>query len=49
MDGQADKEITLYINSPGGDCESGLALYDAIRMTSPTHFSAVLPAAKKPR
>lgn len=33
MDGQADKEITLYINSPGGDCESGLALYDAIRMT----------------
>lgn len=27
-----DEEITLYIDSPGGDCESGLALYDAIRM-----------------
>lgn len=34
MDSQAhDKEITLYINSPGGDCENGLALYDAIRIT----------------
>ncbi|MGN0623006.1 MAG: ClpP family protease [Oscillospiraceae bacterium] len=33
LDSQApDEEITLYIDSPGGDCESGLALYDAIRM-----------------
>ena len=25
-----DKEITLYINSPGGDVTSGLALYDCL-------------------
>lgn len=32
MDSKEDSEVTLYINSPGGDCESGLALYDAIRI-----------------
>ena len=26
------EEITLYINSPGGEINSGMALYDAIRM-----------------
>ena len=27
-----EKEITFYINSPGGEVESGLAVYDYIRM-----------------
>ena len=27
-----DKEITLYINSPGGDVTSGLAVYDYMKM-----------------
>lgn len=28
-----NREITLYINSPGGDVTSGLAVYDFMRMT----------------
>lgn len=31
LDQQADKEITIYINSPGGDIDSGLAIYDTIQ------------------
>lgn len=27
----AEKEITMYINSPGGEVDSGLALYDVMR------------------
>lgn len=34
----ADKEIQLYINSPGGDVFSGLSVYDYIRMMkTPVH------------
>ena len=29
---EPDREITLYINSPGGDVQSGLAVYDIIKM-----------------
>lgn len=28
-----DKEITLYINSPGGEVRSGLAVYDFMKLT----------------
>ena len=31
LDQQSDKEITIYINSPGGDILSGLAIYDTIQ------------------
>jgi len=30
----SDKEITLYINSPGGEVDSGLALYDVMKAIS---------------
>ena len=30
-----DKEISLYINSPGGDVISGLAIYDTMRFIKP--------------
>ena len=30
------EEITLFINSPGGECESGLAVYDYINIM---HFT----------
>ena len=31
LDQQSDKEITIYINSPGGEILSGLAIYDTIQ------------------
>jgi ATP-dependent Clp protease, protease subunit len=31
FDGQNDKDITIYINSPGGVISSGLAIYDAMQ------------------
>jgi len=31
FDGQSDKDITMYINSPGGIISSGLAIYDAMQ------------------
>src|SRR5437899_294343 len=30
-----EKDINLYINSPGGDVESGLAIYDTIQFVKP--------------
>jgi len=30
-----DKDISLYINSPGGDVYSGLAIYDTIQFIKP--------------
>src|SRR5437016_12165523 len=30
-----DKEISLYINSPGGSLTAGLAIYDAMRYVHP--------------
>jgi ATP-dependent Clp protease protease subunit len=30
-----EKEISLYINSPGGDVESGLAIYDTMQVIRP--------------
>jgi ATP-dependent Clp protease protease subunit len=30
-----EKDINLYINSPGGDVESGLAIYDTIQFVRP--------------
>jgi ATP-dependent Clp protease, protease subunit len=30
-----DKDISLYINSPGGDVYSGLAIYDTLRFIKP--------------
>ena len=31
-----DKDISIYINSPGGSIYSGLAIYDTMRSSSPT-------------
>src|SRR5206468_2492056 len=31
----ADRDIHLYINSPGGDADAGLAIYDAMHLVSP--------------
>ncbi len=31
-----DKDITLYINSPGGSVTAGLAIYDALQYVRPT-------------
>ena len=30
-----DKDISVYINSPGGDVYSGLAIYDTMRFIRP--------------
>ena len=30
-----DRDIQLYINSPGGDADAGLAIYDAMHLVSP--------------
>ena len=32
----ADKEISLYINSPGGSVSAGLAIYDTMQFTRPS-------------
>ncbi|MBI4236781.1 MAG: ATP-dependent Clp protease proteolytic subunit, partial [Chloroflexi bacterium] len=32
----ADKDISLYINSPGGVISSGLAIYDTMQLLRPT-------------
>ena len=41
-----DKDINLYINSPGGQITSGLAIYDTMRMiTAPVSTIAVGMAA----
>jgi ATP-dependent Clp protease protease subunit len=29
---QSDEDITVYVNSPGGSCTSGLAIYDTMQM-----------------
>ena len=31
-----DRDIQLYINSPGGDADAGLAIYDAMHLVSPS-------------
>jgi len=31
-----DKDVSLYINSPGGHVYAGLAIYDTMRSSSPT-------------
>ena len=31
-----DREIQLYINSPGGDADAGLAIYDTMHLISPS-------------
>jgi ATP-dependent Clp protease protease subunit len=31
----AEREIQLYINSPGGDADAGLAIYDTMHLVSP--------------
>ncbi len=42
----AQKEITVYINSPGGEVSSGLALYDVMKAVScPIHTVCVGMAA----
>ena len=33
-----DKDIALYINSPGGDVYAGLAIYDAMQYLSLIHI-----------
>jgi ATP-dependent Clp protease protease subunit len=32
----AEREIHLYINSPGGDADAGLAIYDTMQLVTPT-------------
>jgi len=34
LQSENDKEITIYINSPGGEVQSGLALYDVMQAVS---------------
>ena len=34
-----DKDIMLYINSPGGDISAGLAIYDTMQFLSLIHIS----------
>lgn len=42
----SDKEITMYINSPGGEVSSGLALYDVMKAVKcPIHTVCVGTAA----
>ena len=42
----SEKEISLYINSPGGSVSSGLAIYDTIRfIKAPVHTIAMGLAA----
>ncbi|TMK38844.1 MAG: ATP-dependent Clp protease proteolytic subunit, partial [Actinobacteria bacterium] len=53
-----EKDINLYINSPGGDVESGLAIYDTMQFVKPdvattcmgqaASFAAVLLLAGTP-
>src|SRR5213082_2051610 len=31
-----DRDIQLYINSPGGDADAGLAIYDTMHLVTPT-------------
>src|SRR6267378_1161592 len=31
-----DREIQVYINSPGGDADAGLAIYDTMQLVTPT-------------
>src|SRR6202165_4772079 len=31
-----DRDIQLYINSPGGDADAGLAIYDTMQLVTPT-------------
>src|ERR1041385_3816159 len=31
-----DRDIHLYINSPGGDADAGLAIYDTMQLVSPS-------------
>lgn len=38
-----EKEITMYINSPGGSVCDGLALYDVMKGTSRTGISSTFP------
>ena len=46
LDQQPNKEITIYINSPGGDINSGLAIYDTIQfIKSPIRTVCVGEAA----
>lgn len=35
VEGHEDDDITMYINSPGGSCRSGLAIYDVMKMIAP--------------
>ncbi len=34
LDQQKDEEITIYINSPGGDVDAGLAIYDTMQLVN---------------
>ena len=46
LDSESDEEITLYINSPGGEVSSGLAVYDFISiMRSPVRTVVIGTAA----
>ena len=40
-----EKEITLYINSPGGDVSAGLAIYDTMRFIKPDVATVCLGTA----
>ena len=42
---EPDKEITLYINSPGGDVSAGLAIFDTMRFIKPDVATVCLGTA----
>ena len=40
------KDITIYINSPGGSVSDGLAIYDTMRFIKPDISTAITPTNK---
>jgi ATP-dependent Clp protease protease subunit len=40
-----DDSIWMYINSPGGDCYSGLAIYDTMQIIKPPVYTCVMGMA----
>ena len=41
-----DKDINLYINSPGGSVSAGLAIYDTLRFIKPDVSTTCKPSGK---
>jgi ATP-dependent Clp protease protease subunit len=42
-----EKDISIYINSPGGSISAGLAIYDTMQFVSPSYFNFMYWASSK--